>query len=791
MKAPLPDNETQRLAILREYNVLDSMPEQAFDDLTLLAAQICQTPITLISLIDEDRQWFKSRVGLNAAETSRDAAFCAHAILNPDEVLEVPDAQLDPRFADNPLVTGDPHIRFYAGAPLVTADGLALGTLCVIDRVPRKLSAEQTAALQALSRTVVARLELRRTAQQRGKTLDSSHSGKKKWALESTTVAAFAAAILSLLIVGAISIRSLLLLGQQVDWVQHTQKIIEQANHMLANVVEVQSGTRGYLIMGADSYLATYNMARFALPQDVQNLRNLTADSPTQQQRLDVIEPLVEKRLDISRNLVELRQTQGFKIAQASMMLGQGQTVTDQIRQLHKEVVEEEQRLLTESNQKKDNRIRFTLMSIGTLGALSVIILGLTGVRIRREIIARSEAQARVETLNADLEFRAVELAAARHRAETSDRLKSAILKHAGHAIISTTPEGIITTFNPAAEQMLGYTAAEVVGLQSPAIIHEPTEVVARAQEFSTELGKTIAPGFEVFVAKTRLNLPNEYEWTYIRKDGSRLPVLLTITAFRDAAGEITGFLGLAADLSERKRAEQLLRAKNEELKTFAYTVSHDLKAPLRGIAGYAQELERRHKEGLADRAQFCITQIITATKNLDNLIEDLLKYSRLDTDTPTLSEVNLPDLVQSILRDRNLMLTELNVEVSSDIPPLTLTIWQRGLHQVLSNLIDNAIKYSRQAQPPRLTIRAIAAGGRCRVSVADNGIGFDMKYHDRIFGLFNRLVRADEFEGTGIGLAIVKKLMEKLGGTIRAEASLGEGATFFIEFPVQNEGRP
>ncbi len=573
MKAPLPDNETQRLAILREYNVLDSMPEQAFDDLTLLAAQICQTPIALITLVDENRQWFKSKIGLSATETSRDAAFCAHAILNPDEVLEVPDAHLDPRFANNPLVTSEPHIRFYAGAPLAGQDGVALGTLCAIDRVPRKLSAEQIAALQALSRTVVARLELRRTAQQLRKSLDSSHPGEKKWALESTTVAAFAAAILSLLIVGAISIRSLLLLGQQVDWVQHTQKIIEQANHMLANVVEVQSGTRGYLIMGADSYLATYNMARLALPQDVQNLRNLTADSPTQQQRLDVIAPLVEKRLDISRNLVELRQTQGFKIAQAAMMLSQGQTVTDQIRLLHKEVVEEEQRLLSESNQKKDSRIRFTLMSIGTLGALSVIILGLAGVRIRREIIARSEAQARVETLNADLEFRAVELAAARHRAETSDRLKSAILKHAGHAIISTTSDGIITTFNQTAERMLGYSANEVAGLQTPALFHDPAEIAARAQEFSTELGVTIEPGFEVFVAKARRNLPNEYEWTYIRKDGTRLPVLLTVTALRDTVDVITGFLGMAVDIAERKRVEAELHQALEELRQHEVTI--------------------------------------------------------------------------------------------------------------------------------------------------------------------------------------------------------------------------
>src|SRR5712692_3005554 len=165
MKPPLAEDEPARLDALYAYDVLDTPPEAAFDDLTRLASQICGTPVAMVSLVDGNRQWFKSKIGTEVTETPRDIAFCAHAILQPDLFI-VTDAEADERFADNPLVTAAPHVRFYAGAPLITPEGHALGTLCAVDQVPHTLSPDQQEALRALARQAMDQLRLRRNLKQ-------------------------------------------------------------------------------------------------------------------------------------------------------------------------------------------------------------------------------------------------------------------------------------------------------------------------------------------------------------------------------------------------------------------------------------------------------------------------------------------------------------------------------------------------------------------------------------------------------------------------------------------------
>jgi PAS domain S-box-containing protein len=323
-------------------------------------------------------------------------------------------------------------------------------------------------------------------------------------------------------------------------------------------------------------------------------------------------------------------------------------------------------------------------------------------------------------------------------------------------------------------------------------------------------------------VAKDRANVWSG-EYRFRRRDGSYANVLDRGFVIYDAAGNPIRMIGAMADISERKQAmdtlEQrvasrtaelnaknheleteiaerkrmavLLQSRNEELKAFAYTVSHDLKAPLRGIAGYAQELERSHASELDDRARLCLSRILTATHNLDDLIEDLLQYSRLDAETPTPTCVNLAEMIDAILRDQRPVIVDAGTEVAVHLEVKTVRAWERGLHQVLANLIDNALKYSGHVSRPRIEIRSERVRGLVRITVADNGIGFDIKYHDRIFGLFNRLVRQEDFEGTGAGLAIVKKVVEKMQGRLRAESAPDAGATFVVELPESAQQEP
>jgi PAS domain S-box-containing protein len=339
------------------------------------------------------------------------------------------------------------------------------------------------------------------------------------------------------------------------------------------------------------------------------------------------------------------------------------------------------------------------------------------------------------------------------------------------------------------------------------------SNMVRRSKELCRIFGippDEFAPTFEAYLARVhpddrsrtqhaieqsvRDRTPFEFEERIVRPDG-------TVRALRsqgrwigeDAAATL---VGICQDITDRKHTdEQLrrsdaLRIRNEELKAFAYMVSHDLKAPLRGIAGYARELSVDSRDALNPRGRRCVDEILAGARSLDRLVEDLLEYSRVDSLRPVETDVDLCEVVGTILRDRRAQIDALRADVMVQLAVSGVRGWDRGIRQVLTNLIDNALKYSRDATPPTVRIVSAAHSNAVRVTVGDNGVGFDMSQHDRIFGLFTRLPGHDHFEGTGAGLAIVQKIAGKMGARVWAESTPGAGARFHLELPEAGRDR-
>lgn len=373
--------------------------------------------------------------------------------------------------------------------------------------------------------------------------------------------------------------------------------------------------------------------------------------------------------------------------------------------------------------------------------------------------------------------------------------LQNAIITSANFSLIATDEKGIIQLFNVGAERMLGYSAAEVVNRISPSDIHDPQEVMARAEALSAELGTTIAPGFEALAFKASRGIEDIYELTYICKDGSRFPAIISITALRDDYGNVIGYLLIGTDNSVRKRVElelnQAMAAAdkaNRAKSDFLSSMSHELRTPLNAILGFAQLVETGTPAPTPTQKRN-IDQILKAGWYLLELINEVLDLALIESGRLTLSKEPV-SLADAMLECRAMIEPQaLKRGIGMSFPlfqaPHYVKADRTRIKQVLINLLFNAIKYNRPngmvaveytMKPPHAI----------RISVRDTGLGLASEQLEQLFQPFNRLGKESSAEeGTGIGLVVTKRLVELMGGTIGADSTVGVGSVFWVEFDL------
>jgi PAS domain S-box-containing protein len=370
--------------------------------------------------------------------------------------------------------------------------------------------------------------------------------------------------------------------------------------------------------------------------------------------------------------------------------------------------------------------------------------------------------------------------------------LQNAILTSENFSIIATDEKGIIQLFNVGAERSLGYPAAEVVNKINPSDIHDQREVQARAQELSLELGTTIAPGFEALSYKASRGIEDSYDLTYIRKDGSRFPASVSITALRDDHADLIGYLLIGADNSARKRAESELKEamaaadKANRAKTdFLSGMSHELRTPLNAILGFAQLMESDTSPQTAAQKRN-LNHILKSGWYLLELINEILDLALIESGKVTLSTepVSLPELmlecramIEPQAHQRGVAMNFARFD-----SPCFVKADRTRVKQVLINLLFNAIKYNKAGGTVSVEY-TLSLPHTIRISVRDTGLGLAPEQVAQLFQPFNRLGKeTGAEEGTGIGLVVTKRLVELMGGTIGVDSTVGVGSAFWVE---------
>jgi PAS domain S-box-containing protein len=566
---------------------------------------------------------------------------------------------------------------------------------------------------------------------------------------------------MALLIMGCVSLLSFrwtLQADEDQHWVTHTRTVLGKLDGVIIEILSAETEQRIYLLTGDRIHLTAYNEALNSLRSDVHDIRELTADNPRQQQTVNQFEPLISKK---NSGLQEQITARVAKATQSSLQVANADIQsqeTQEIRSLITAMKAEEESLLTErlqAAQASSRRMKIVIV-LGNL--LAILFFAASALVIYREMgkLGKTEEFLR--------------------QSEERFRLMTAKVKE--YAIFMLDPEGRIASWNEGAERIKGYRADEIMGQHFSRFY--PAEDLARGK-----------PSYELKMAAEQGQFEDE-GWR-VRKDGTRFWANVVITALRDEKGILRGFAKVSRDMTERRRAEDetkrqnaLLAAANKELDAFSYSVAHDLRAPLRAIDGFSQALLQDYQERIPEEGRLYLERVRAGAIRMGQLIEDLLTLARISRHEIARTEVDLSRVAEEVASQ--LRASEEGRAVQFLITPgIVVTGDRRLLRIALENLIGNAWKFTSKQPTAQIEFGMQNGDGERVLFVRDNGPGFDMQYADKLFGVFQRLHRASEFPGTGVGLATVQRVIHRHGGRIWADAAVGKGATFY--FALWGEG--
>ncbi|MEO8029782.1 MAG: ATP-binding protein [Gemmatimonadota bacterium] len=533
--------------------------------------------------------------------------------------------------------------------------------------------------------------------------------------------------------------------ARSAGWVAHTLEVQGGLARTAGTVSDVESGALGFVITGDTAFLTLYRSNRPLVAASAQEVRRLTVDNPAMQHRLDSLDTMIRIQLAHFEEMVNVRLSSGSVAAGHLAELDRGRTLMSRIGGTIASMETDENGLLASRLAAIHARTETVLLAASVGALLAFAAVGVAGILTRRELAERRRAEARFRT----------------------------VVESAPSGMVMIDPSGTIRLVNREIERLFNYSRDELLGKPFQILVPEQLPVAGPVGDMVT-------------ASRTRPSRPVR-DLLGIRKDGVGVPVEIGISPLHAADGSF--ILASVIDITERKKAENELRRSNEELERFAYVASHDLQEPLRTVGNYVDLLAKRYRGKLDEDGDEFIGFAHDGALRMQQLIKDLLAVSRIGGQDVPLVPTDTDAVLVKALGHLTLAIEESGGVVSHGALP-TLPGDPSQLEHLFLNLVTNALKF-RRTGTPEVGISAERRGAEWLFRVTDNGIGISPENFDRIFVIFQRLHSREQYAGTGIGLAVARKIVERHGGRIWVESELGVGTTFLFTLPALRDGVP